>query len=119
MITTAPSPDPDLDSAHQAIKRGVRIRQVFLIDAGGPGVDYEPYRRVGVEVRALHSDDFDFLLDGTLTEFAIFDGQLSYQVRQPDTLDAGPPSVAVVADENRVARRQLGFEEIWEVAERV
>jgi hypothetical protein len=87
---------------------------VFLIDTRGPGVDYEPYRRLGVEVRALHSDDFDFLLDGTLTEFVIFDGQLSYE-----GLDTGLPPVAVVAEQERVAVRQNRFEEIWEVAERV
>lgn len=119
MVTPDFDPAEDLDGARQAIKRGVRIRRVFLIDTRGPGVDYEPYRSLGVEVRALHSDDFGFLLDGTLTEFAIFDGQLSYEVRQPAGLDAGLPPVTVVADEERVGRRQARFEEIWEAAERV
>lgn len=119
MVTTDLDPGEDLDGARQAIKRGVRIRRVFLIDTSGPGVDYEPYRRAGVEVRALHSDDFGFLLDGTLTEFAVFDGQLSYEVRRPAGIDAELPPVAVVADEERVARRQTRFEEIWEAAERL
>ena len=119
MVTAGLDPEEDLYGVRQAIKRGVRIRRVFLIDTRGPGVDYEPYRRIGVEVRALHSDDFGFLLDGTLTEFALFDGQLSYEVRQPAGLDAGLPPVAVVADEDRVAVRQQRFEEIWEAAERV
>jgi hypothetical protein len=60
MVRPGLDPGEDLDGARQAIKRGVRVRRVFLIDTRDPGVDYEPYRRVGVEVRALHSDDFDF-----------------------------------------------------------
>lgn len=123
MVSTGLAPEEDLDGALQAIKRGVRIRRVFLISTRQPGGDEEallrPYRRVGVEVRVLRSDDFDFLLDGTLTEFAVFDGQLSYEVRQPAGLDVGLPPVAVVADEERVALRQRRFEEIWEAAERL
>jgi hypothetical protein len=119
MVTTDLTPEQDLDGMLQATKRGVRIRRVFLIDTRGPGVDYEPYRRLGVEVRTLHSDDFGFLLDGTLTEFTLFDGQLSYEVRHPTTLDTTLPTVTVVADEDRVARRQTHFEEIWDAAERV
>jgi hypothetical protein len=123
MVSTALVPEEDLDGALQAVKRGVRIRRVFLISTGEPGGDIEillrPYRKVGVETRLLRSDDFDFLLDGTLTEFALFDGQLSYEVREPAGLDTGLPPVAVVADEERVGARQRRFEEIWEAAERV
>jgi hypothetical protein len=123
MVSTSLVPEEDLDGALQAIKRGVRIRRVFLISTREPGGDEEallrPYRKVGVDIRVLRSDDFDFLLDGTLTEFAVFDGQLSYEVRQPAGLDATLPPVAVVADEERVAARQRRFDEIWEAAERV
>jgi hypothetical protein len=122
MVSGALIPGEDLDGALQAVKRGVRIRRVFLIDTRSQD-DIEallqPYRKVGVEIRVLRSDDFDFLLDGTLTEFALFDAQLSYEVREPAGLDAGLPPVTVIADEQRVAARQRRFEEIWDAAERV
>ncbi len=118
-VAGAPS-EEDLTGALQAIKRGVRIRRVLLLGAHESADQLlEPYRKAGVEVRVLRSDDFDFLLDGTLTEFALYDGQLSYEVREPAGLDGGPPRVTVVADQERVDTRQRRFEEIWDVAERV
>lgn len=116
-----------LEAQRRAIERGVQIRRVFLISAkeNPDPAQIEallaPHRKVKIETRVLRSDDLDFLLEGTLADFILFDQQVSYDLHTATSLDEDTPpliaTVALVVNPARVAERRRRFQEIWDAAE--
>ena len=112
-----------LDGQRRAIKRGVRIRRVFLLDAkeNPTGEQIEdllrPHKSIAVETRVLRSDSLDFLLEGNLADFILFDQKISYELQSATRLGVDSPAfvntVALLVAEKRVHERRTRFEEIW------
>jgi hypothetical protein len=112
-----------LSRQQKAIGRGVRIRRIFLIDAEENPTDEQiremllPHRRIAVETRILRSDDLDQELEGTLTDFILFDQQISYDLHSAVSLSNNTPpliaSVELVVKKERVEDRKILFQRLW------
>jgi hypothetical protein len=115
-----------LDRQQDAIARGVRVRRVFLVSAKENPTDEQirallgPHRAIRVETRILRSDRLDRRFEGTLTDFVLFDQQISYDLHSAYSLDEDtPPLVAMVAlvvGERRLADRRQLFQSLWNAA---
>ena len=104
----------------KAIKRGVRIRRIHVLDPSNPDEDilHEICRRqreVGIEVRVLNPEKHDALID-----FVLFDGVLSYETT-PASQHTGDNDPIIVNTRlmnkpERRAKRAEDFEVLWEDA---
>lgn len=103
----------------QAIKRGVYIQRIFIVDRQGFAIEdlnkvLEQHVRVGVEVRTL-----DATAPGVhprLHDFIIFDEVLSYQSTPASPMSNINPIIvntALVTHPERVTERRREFEDLW------
>jgi hypothetical protein len=112
-----------LAAQRDAIRRGVRIRRIFIIDR--PSLLNDPnlmnilrqHTGIGVHVRLLrpHEDD------GPWRDFVLVDNMLCYQSTPASRLsETSRPFIVtttLVAEPQRVAERVMRFTELWESAE--
>ncbi|WP_432841259.1 DUF6879 family protein [Dactylosporangium sp. CA-092794] len=110
-----------LDLQRVAVRRGVVIRRVFIVES--PTLLNHPelsrilvmQRSAGIEVRLV--DGGDVARDGALSDFVIFDGQICYDTT-PVTRSEAPGAswrytTRLVLDEEAVRYRIERFHELW------
>lgn len=108
-----------LTAQHEALRRGVQVRRVFLLD-GTEDVDVlrhhlREQERNGVEVRfAVVSDLPKATREGALSDFIVFDGEVSYEftpelAAEPEAVDV----TRVVWRDDQVRTRIELFRELW------
>ena len=110
-----------LQEQHAAVKRGVKIRRIFIFDR--PEFQHDKdllniLRRhvaIGVEVRTLAPglDRYSFI------DFIVLDGELVYQSQPESRLGDSRPIIAtttLVTKPERVFRRLQQYHELWESA---
>jgi len=88
-----------LDLQADAIKRGVQIRRVFLVDPGAvlgnPDLQEICHMQaeVGIDVRLLYPAAVPPLIKGNLFDFILFDNVLSYEVSTAHVEQDEPPMI--------------------------
>ncbi|HET6213567.1 MAG TPA: hypothetical protein VFE14_11955 [Micromonosporaceae bacterium] len=117
-----------LEAQRQAIKRGVKIQRIFIIDRRELSASNDlnqvlrQHIHIGVEVRRLDATAVRGV-DPRLRDFIIFDGVLSYQSTSAAMIsDRGDPIIvntALVTDAQRVSEREREFADLWNDAEHV
>jgi hypothetical protein len=116
-----------LQAQSDAIRRGVYVRRVFILDRGelAPDADLravvEMQMSVGVDVRLLSPKDVALGRRTSLIDFVIFDQALSYEATPatPASLATYRPVVVntrLIMDAPRVRDRIQRFEDLWESA---
>jgi hypothetical protein len=118
-----------LDDQREAMKRGVRVRRIFVLD--GPGWRDDPslaaqvrqQQTIGIQVRVLDSSAVAASRRGSLIDFILFDDVMSYEVNSTQPFVDGAPSpiltTRLVLGEVRVADRIERFRDLWESATRL
>jgi hypothetical protein len=113
-----------LDTQGEAIRRGVIIRRLFIMDR--PELIDDPdfrgvcdlHRQTGIKVRIL--DPSSMPNSGSLFDFVVFDGVLSYQARPGSRVgNRGRPvivSTQLITRPQVVALRIQRFAALWEAA---
>ncbi|HEX4222503.1 MAG TPA: hypothetical protein VHZ97_09100 [Pseudonocardiaceae bacterium] len=114
-----------LELQHDAVRRGVRVRRVFVIERPDL-VDHadvlrtcEEQARLRLDVRLL----FGAALPKTTSsyDFILFDDQASYEVMAgTPTKDGSNPMILetqLVLDEEKLAERRKTYERLWESAQ--
>jgi hypothetical protein len=109
-----------LTQQHEAIRRGVRVRRIFVVQPAQLESDAvlrqicRAQTEVGVEVRILLPGVFR----GSLDDFIVFDNSLSYEVTPATHVESGPMIVNTRLDlrSDRVAERIEDFRKIWSLA---
>jgi hypothetical protein len=117
-----------LDLQREAIRRGVAIRRVFIMDR--PELASDPdFRRVcgwhldrDIQIRVL--DPASARNAGTprsaLTDFIIFDGVVSYEAQPASQFESDSTPVIIntrlVLRQDKVDERRLRFEDLWRLA---
>ncbi|GAB2923395.1 hypothetical protein GCM10027280_08110 [Micromonospora polyrhachis] len=104
----------------QAIKRGVRVQRIFIIDRDElPAKDLDQvlqlHYSIGVEVRTL-DNTAAAAFHSRLRDFILFDEVLSYQSTAATTLRQLNPIIvntSLVTDPERVNKRILEFADLW------
>jgi len=114
-----------LDVQRAAVKRGVRIRRIFVFDGGyAEDIDDPSFIRVrrlqrsaGVEIRGLDESLVPDHLADHITDFIVFDDVLSYETSRASRVltDVHPAIVTtrIVLHRDRVERSRINFEELW------
>jgi uncharacterized protein DUF6879 len=110
-----------LDLQRAAVRRGVDIRRIFILDSPTLMTDPELrrilalQRSAGVNVRL--SDGSEAAQDGGLSDFVIFDEEVCYDTTPVTRLEAaGAPwrlTTRIVLDEDATRRRVERFSELW------
>jgi hypothetical protein len=115
-----------LEAQREAIKRGVSIRRLFIVDRPElkDDVDFVSLLRqhgdIRVEVRTLMADDIAATQRSSLIDFIVIDGVLSYQATPASRVTNRPPTIAtttLVTDEHRVQERVARYEDLWNSAQ--
>jgi len=104
----------------RAVKRGVRIRRIHVLDPHNPDEDIlhdicQRQLEVGIKVRVLNPAKHDALID-----FVLFDGVLSYETT-PASQHAGDTDPIIVSTRlmnkrDRLTKRVEDFETLWDDA---
>lgn len=114
-----------LTRQHEAIRRGVRIRRLFVladdeIDDEKLAELLKPHKRIGVATQTLRLDEIDFL--HRVADFIIFDQKISYEFQ---TSQAAPKNsrhvletVALMTNAGHLQGRRSDFQALWDQAER-
>lgn len=110
-----------LDLQRQAIRRGVRIQRIFIIDREGIGrQDLDDVLRlhlgIGVQVRILDATAAPASLHARLRDFIVFDQVLSYQSTAASSVGHYNPIVVnttLVSHRDRVQKRINEFADLW------
>ncbi|MEV0266108.1 DUF6879 family protein [Streptomyces sp. NPDC050617] len=110
-----------LAAQREAIKRGVRVRRLFIVDHPDL-VDDDAVRELrvshadlGVEVRVLLMSTLSQTLKlDTMFDFIIFDDAVSYEVSAEQALEPVIANTRLVLRDTRVARRVQRFNDLWE-----
>jgi hypothetical protein len=115
-----------LNAQQHAIRRGVRIRRVFVLGGDELHGDEEfreicrRQRDMGVEVRLLDRADVPALHRSALFDFVLFDDTICYEVTPASRLDGHTgPTILTTSLElrpGRVHERIQRFRELWESA---
>ncbi|MEU8243772.1 DUF6879 family protein [Actinoplanes missouriensis] len=115
-----------LDSQRDAVRRGVKIRRIFIQDRPEPGGQtaldkiYRQHADVGIDVRVLDLSSASDLRRTSLFDFVLFDGVISYEVTTGTWLDENNPPIVVntrlLLHPGRVEERGERFRELWEAA---
>jgi hypothetical protein len=112
-----------------AIRRGVKIRRVFVIlhtsassnEAGLSDVCRQQ-REHGVDVRVLGRDAIPGTLRGMMDDFVLFDEVVSYETKAVSAEDTSRPTRLTTQLElrsERVDERKQSFKNLWESAQAV
>ncbi|MBV1850602.1 DUF6879 family protein [Catellatospora tritici] len=111
-----------LEAQREAIRRGVEIRRVFIMDRpiemdGEFTGILDQHVAIGVQVRTLNPSDIMGTRRATLFDFIVFDGVLSYQSTTASRInEANRPIIVtttLVTNEARVAERRERFADLW------
>ncbi|TWJ08346.1 hypothetical protein LX16_4574 [Stackebrandtia albiflava] len=120
-----------LDYQEQAIRRGVTVQRIFIIDIPqlnprGPLADVLQRQRArGVEVRVLNplSMHRAEVNANALYDFIVFDDQVTYETISASRADLGSApyirSTRVGVDPTRTAEHLKHFETLWKIATEV
>jgi hypothetical protein len=111
-----------LEAQRDAIKRGVAIRRVFIVDR--PELQDDPdfvsillqHVDIQVNVRTLRADAIVATRRASLIDFIVIDGVLSYQATPASRVANRPPTIAtttLVTDSDRVQERVARYEDLW------
>jgi hypothetical protein len=115
-----------LEAQREAVKRGVFIRRLFIVDRPELKDDFDfvsmlrQHVDIGVEVRTLMADAIVSTQRSSLVDFIVMDGVLSYQVTPGTRLVNRRPTIVattLVTDEWRVRERIAGYEDLWNNAQ--
>jgi hypothetical protein len=109
-----------LDLQRDAVRRGVKIRRVFIVES--PELIFDPdvrhilamQRSAGVDVRYIEGNEAG--QDGGLSDFVIFDEQLCYDTTPVTREVPGAPwrlTTRIVLDEDTTRHRVDRFNELW------
>jgi hypothetical protein len=109
-----------LDLQREAVKRGVRIQRLFIIDREGVRLDevtnvLRLHVGIGVQAKVLDATAAP-AFHSRLRDFIVFDGVLSYQSTAASTVARLNPIVvntSVVTHPERVNRRISEFADLW------
>lgn len=116
-----------LDAQRDAVKRGVAIRRIFIMDR--PELLTDPDFRficqlhsdIGIEVRVLDPSKIPGTRRGSLFDFVIFDGVLSYQATPASRVgDQTRPVVIntqLITRSSAVQDRIQRFQDLWRAAQ--
>jgi hypothetical protein len=115
-----------LEAQREAIRKGVSIRRLFIIDRPElkDDVDFvsllKQHGDIKVDVRTLMADDIAATQRSSLIDFIVIDGVLSYQATPASRVTNRPPTIAtttLVTDERRVQERVARYEDLWNSAQ--
>jgi hypothetical protein len=115
-----------VEAQRDAIRRGVDIRRIFIIDRPELQEDTDfvsilkQHADIGVTVRTLMAEDIATTRRASLIDFIVIDGVLSYQATPASRVANRPPTIAtttLVTDEDRVQERIARYEDLWDNAE--
>jgi hypothetical protein len=115
-----------MESQREAIKRGVAIRRIFIIDRPELEDDADfvhvlrQHAAIDVNVRMLRTDDIAPTRRSSLIDFVVIDGVLSYQAMPASRMVNRPPTIAtttLVTDDRRVQERIDRYEDLWRDAQ--
>jgi hypothetical protein len=115
-----------LDLQRAAVRRGVKIRRIFVFDRP-EFVDDPDFVRIrnlqrdaGVHVRILDNSMVPQHLQGLIFDFVVFDDVVSYETTPATQMVAAvKPAIVttrLILDETRVLRRVTRFDELWAAA---
>jgi hypothetical protein len=115
-----------LDLQRTAVRRGVKIRRIFVFDRA-EFVDDPDFVRIrnlqrdaGVHIRILDNSMVPQHLQGLIFDFVLFDDVVSYETTPATQMVAAvKPAIVttrLILDGSRVARRVGRFEELWAAA---
>jgi hypothetical protein len=110
-----------------AVRRGVRIRRIFVFDKPefAADVDFIRIRHLqrdaGVEVRVLDNSMVPEHLKSIIFDFVLFDEVISYETTPATRMEAAvKPAIVttrLILNEERVKTLGLRFEELWSAAQ--
>jgi hypothetical protein len=110
---------------HQAVKRGVNVRRIFVFDRPefADDTEFAWIRRVqrdsGVQVRILNSNAVPEHLRTVIVDFVLFDDVISYETILATRIASTKPGIDtthLILDDHRVRRRAAIFQALWDAA---
>jgi hypothetical protein len=116
-----------LELQRHAIRRGVKIRRVFILDGFARLEDsdflaiYRQQRDLGIHTRVLERHMIPHALKNVLYDFIVFDHAISYEVTPASRVEdsMGPTIVKthLALQSQRIQGRMRRFEELWSCAQ--
>ncbi len=116
-----------LELQREAIRRGVIIRRVFILDDSRLTMESDflrIYRRqqdLGIHTRVLDQSTIPHDLKNALFDFIVFDGVISYEVTPASRVEGDIKPTIVKTNlalrPERVKERMQRFEELWDAAQ--
>jgi hypothetical protein len=116
-----------LELQREAIRRGVAIRRIFILDNSRLTMESDflrIYRRqqdLGIHTRVLDQSTIPHALKNLLFDFIVFDGVISYEVtpasRVEDTMKPTIVKTNLALRPEQVKERMQRFEELWDAAQ--
>lgn len=116
-----------LDCQREAIRRGIRVRRVFVTDYDTMRNDAvlqhicRTQAEMGIEVRLLYPISQPRVLQGYLFDFIVFDNTLSYEANPAPRVEQGESpmilNTRLVLRPERVLERIERYRHMWESAE--
>jgi len=107
-------------------ERNVRVRRVFVVDNNSQKSDavivaqIADHAALGIDARVLSPEDAPLTLRRRVTNFAVFDGCLSYEMTSSTRFDGStmplPTQTTVIFALETVAARQADFQRLWDAA---
>lgn len=118
-----------LDAQRQAVKRGVAVRRILVLDQPTEENDEEVrllgdlHRAAGIEARVLEPKAVPGTLRNSLLDFIVFDGSLSYETTRASSVDSSAKAIIattrLVMRPDRVRDRIRWFEDMWHSAREI
>lgn len=113
-----------LDCQREAVRRGIRVRRVFVTDKARNDPDLHHVCRiqteVGIEVRLLYPASVPRVLQGYLYDFILFDNTLSYETNPAPRIERGDSpmilNTRLILRPERVVERIERYRDIWDSA---
>jgi hypothetical protein len=115
-----------LELQREAIRRGVAIRRIFILDNSRLTMESDFLRicrrqqDLGIHTRVLDQSTIPHDLKNLLFDFIVFDGDISYEVtptsRVEDTMKLTTVKTHLVLQSDRVEERMRQFEIFWSAA---
>jgi hypothetical protein len=116
-----------LEIQREAIRRGVKVRRVFVLNRFEPSrypnlsEICRMQRDLGIEVRIIAAQEISGLLRNSLFDFIIFDNVVSYETSPGSRLEetdgaARMLNTHLILGEDRVMERVRRFRDVWESA---
>jgi hypothetical protein len=111
-----------LEAQREAIKRGVVIRRIFVIDQPELRNDVDfvnilrQHLEIHVDVRTVMADEIASTQRASLIDFIVMDGVLCYQAMPATRVTNRPPTIAtttLVTEEGRVSQQLARYDELW------